>query len=88
MAKEITEKPAKFCFPTCPHMQLTIDVHMAYADDKVVRVSNTERCIHEEACAMWAEQTRIKICHGCDYNDGHCKSNPIECYPVIRRKQS
>lgn len=86
MAREVTEKPADFCFPECPHMQLTIDVHMAYADDKVVRISNTEHCVHEDACKMWADELRKKLCPECDYHQDPCNCNPIVCYPVMRRK--
>ena len=86
MAKEFTDLPAPFCFPKCPNMSLSVDTRFMYADDKLYTSSASITCTHEEACKMWAEQARKKICPECDYNDDQCPSNPIECYPVVRRK--
>ena len=49
MPKQLTELPAKFCKPDCPHATLRLDPPRAYG------LSHVLRCEHEQACAMWAK---------------------------------
>lgn len=86
MAKQITDKPATFCFKDCPLMDLDVQSTPLYAYDRVHYTHTIMKCKHEDVCQMWAEKTCQKLCPECDYNDDQCSSNPIECYPVVRRK--
>ena len=79
MSKIIDERPASFCLPDCPFMDLDVDTQMIYADNSVAHIRTTVSCSHEDVCKMWAEREDVhRTCKGCKYDEANC-TNPEPC---------
>ncbi len=53
MARPIENGPLDFCPLECPHMDISIEKSVTYANLQPYLITHMLVCSHEEACIMW-----------------------------------